>query len=136
MRIAWMNSKTQNLEEQSSASKNSDLKRRITNQLRELCENSSKCLTEAQENTNIWQREVSKTTQDLKTKCSREIWKKTQTEIKMEFRELNNPIRNSGLGLRKAMVSIRGTNQAMNEQVLSVSQRKTQSPHSETEEFQ
>lgn len=136
MRIAWMNSKTQNLEEQSSASKNSDLKRRITNQLRELCENSSKCLTEAQENTNIWHREVSKTTQDLKTKCSREILKKTQTEIKMEFRELNNSIRNSGLGLRKAMVSIRGTNQAMNEQVLSVSQRKTQSPHSETEEFQ
>lgn len=136
MRIAWMDSKTQNLEEQSSASKNSDLKRRITNQLCELCENSSKCLTEAQENTNIWQREVSKTTQDLKTKCSREILKKTQTEIKIEFRELNNPIRNSGLGLRKAMVSIRGRNQAMNEQVLSVSQRKTQSPHSETEEFQ
>lgn len=136
MRIAWMNSKTQNLEEQSSASKNSDLKRRITNQLRELCENSSKCLTEAQENTNIWHREVSKTTQDLKTKCSREIWKKTQTEIKMEFRELNNSIRNSGLGLRKAMVSICGRNQTMNEQVLSVSQRKTQSPHSETEEFQ
>lgn len=66
MRITEMNPRVQNIKEQSFS------------------EHRNKLLSDAQENTNMWLSET-KTTQDLKTKFSREgnTQKKTQAEMKI-----------------------------------------------------
>jgi hypothetical protein len=47
---------------------------------------SSKRLGEMQENTSLWQREMSRRIRDGRTESSREILKKTQAEMKTELK--------------------------------------------------
>lgn len=95
-----MSPTTQKLKEQLQTLSENSFKEDMNNLLNEMKENKTKCLSNYQENTNMWRNEMVRTIQDLETELSKGTGIVNGTQTKIEMEERGSVIQLQNMGVR------------------------------------